>query len=106
MLLVAPMPTDDDAADKGERIVVSTKSNLGRAPEALRWRLVDSPDHGVARIEWLGVARGVTADQLAAPLPATNDDRRGRARVVEALRTVLADGPMPVRDAERLVAEP
>lgn len=105
VLLVALAPSDgSDAADKGERIVASTKSNLGRAPAALRWRLVDSPDHGVARIKWLGVARGVTADQLAAP-PPTNEDRRGRARVVEALRTVLADGPIHVRDAERLVAE-
>jgi hypothetical protein len=107
VLLVAPAPTEDpDAPDNGERIVASTKSNLGRVPEALRWRLIDSPDHGAARIEWLGIARGVTADQLAAPQPLpSNEDRHVRARTVEALRRVLTGGPLPVRKVERLVAD-
>lgn len=49
-LLVAPDP--DDPA---RRVLACVKSNLGQMPDSLAYRLVDSPEHGVARIEWDGV---------------------------------------------------
>jgi len=48
-LLAAPDPDDET-----RRVLACIKSNLAAAPDALGYRLVDSPDHGCARVEWLG----------------------------------------------------
>lgn len=59
-LLVARDPDDDD-----RRIVVSVKSNLGRMPDSLIYRLVDSPDHGCARVIWEGTSAHTAATALS-----------------------------------------
>ena len=35
-------------------MLASIKSNLGRAPESLTYRLVDTPEHRCARVQWEG----------------------------------------------------
>jgi len=60
-MLVARDPDDDDL-----RVLASTKSNLGPAPDALTYRLVDGNTFGVARVQWEGTsthdARALLAD--------------------------------------------
>jgi len=96
-LLVASAPEDD-----GTRIVAQTATNLAVEAPSLRFRLEDVG--GVARVEWLGVAEGVTADDLAAVSePASSGERGTLALAVDALREVLARGPVPAADATRAV---
>jgi hypothetical protein len=108
VLLVAPEPSGvlgapsprgvADAPDDGVRVVAQVKSNLSKLSHALRWRLMDAG--GVARIEWVGVAEGVTADQLAAPPPVQENEGGSKlARAVAALQDVLSDGPVPAKQA-------
>lgn len=63
-LLVAADPDDPT-----RRVLASVKSNLGATPDSLAYRLVDSPDHGVASIVWEGVidhdAHGLLATTTA-----------------------------------------
>jgi hypothetical protein len=61
--LVARDPDDTD-----RRILACTKSNLGREPMSLAYRLVDDPDHGCARVEWEdGPVEHTAASLLRAP---------------------------------------
>jgi hypothetical protein len=101
-LMVAAAPREEDAPDDGVRVIAPVKSNLGPMAPALRWRLVDTG--GVARIEWLGVADGVTADALAAPPPARSSDGKLDA-AINALRDVLSEGPVAARQAHAMVIE-
>lgn len=65
-LLVAADPEDAD-----RRVLASVKSNLGRAPESLVYRLVDSGQYGAARIAWEGATKHTAHTLLAEP---TEDD--------------------------------
>ena len=62
-LLVAPDPDNPDL-----RVLASMKSNLGPKPKALSYRLVESVDHGVARVQWEGLSEH-TAEALLADRP-------------------------------------
>jgi hypothetical protein len=96
--------TDENPVNEDERIVIPSKANSSKKAPALRWKLVDAGD--VARVAWLGVAEGITADALAAPpLPRPDEDASEVDRAAATLRDVLADGPKPVREVERLVNE-
>jgi hypothetical protein len=66
-LLVAPDPDDPE-----RRVLASVKSNLGPAPDSLAYRLVESGDYGVARVQWEGVTAH-TARTLLDP-PDRDDD--------------------------------
>lgn len=67
-LLVAPDPEDED-----RRVLACVKSNLGQMPNSLAYRLVDSPEHGVARIEWDGAINYDAHRLLAGSTP--DEDR-------------------------------
>lgn len=99
-LLVAADPDDPE-----QRVLAASKCNLAPLAPSLRWQLVDQG--GVARVEWLGVADGVTADDLARVAdPAGSDEGASDLdRAVEALREVLADGPVPTRQAMAAASE-
>lgn len=87
-----------DPEDESRRVLAGIKSNLAVMPEALAYQLVDSPDLGCARVEWLG-ATGHTAAALLAG-PRDEDERTERDEAVDWLRTYLADngGEAPRRD--------
>jgi hypothetical protein len=65
-MLVAPDPDDPE-----RRILASTKSNLGPAPDSLAYRLVGSGDYGVARVQWEGHTAHTARTLLSEP---TDDD--------------------------------
>lgn len=89
-LLVAAAPDGPE-----QRVLAASKCNLAPLASSLQWRLVDHV--GAARVEWLGIAEGVTADALATvPDPASREEGTSDLdRTVQALREVLADGPGP-----------
>ena len=90
-MLVGRDPEDPDSC-----VLAHSKGNLAPAPKSLRYRVVDCD--GIGRIEWLGVADGVTADHLA-ELP--DKQARGTDPVdaaVDALRRALASGARPTTD--------
>jgi hypothetical protein len=87
VLLVAK-DRDDETGET--RVIAPVKSNLAREASALKYRVVDGG--GVGKIEWLGVAEGVSADELVAirktERPATKTED-----ATEWLRRLLEDGP-------------
>jgi putative DNA primase/helicase len=94
-LLVARDP-DDDA----RRIVAVTKNNLAAEPSSLAFQLVPDEAMGAARVEWLGEsAHGASA--LLAVRADDPEEGGALAEAVEVLRTILADGPMAAKAAER-----
>ena len=65
------------------------KSNLGVMPDSLAYRLVDSPEHGVAQIVWEGTTDHSAHGLLAGPSADDSDDRKG----IDAwLTQLLANG--------------
>lgn len=92
-LLAAVDPEDDT-----RRVLAATKSNLAAMPTALSYQLVDSPDHGCARIEWLGDS-GHSAGALLVNHSSEHDAEEGD-ELVGMLRTILddANGEVPAGD--------
>ena len=103
-LFVGYDPDDDDGKPEDERrhVLAVAKINLAKRPDAYGYRLVDSPDHGCSRIEWLGTVTH-TADMLASPSDGSRREAEEAATAWLAER--LADGPVPTKevDAERKV---
>lgn len=88
-MLVAKDPDDENV-----RVLASTKSNLGREPEALAYRLTDANSLGVARVEWLGTSTHTARELLADPTDtADRPDRDGAAAWLEDYLTEHAKAP-------------
>lgn len=106
-LFVAPHPGAEsslhaphDEAD-ARRVLAVSKSNLGRRPSSLGYRIVASPD-GEGVIEWTGPVN-LTADGLCNGKPPTGLKVRDRA--VDWLRRELAGGPRKSADVYAAAAE-
>jgi hypothetical protein len=77
-------------------VLASVKSNLGPAPDALAYRLVEAGEYGVARVQWEGVTNHTARVLLA---PSDDDDHR---EVDGWLRDYLeAEGKANARDVIR-----
>ena len=100
-LLLANEP--GKASAEGLRILVPTKSNLGRMPPALAFELVTEAD--VARIEWRGTTEHTADDLLLAAQPTSEEDRTALDQAREWLRSVLADGPLSAVDVKAAAKE-
>jgi hypothetical protein len=87
-LVVAPDPADPDGLD---RILAPVKTNLGKAPSALRYRL-EACD-GTIRVEWRGACEQ-SADVLLAPAE-TADDRSELGQATRFLEAELAERAVP-----------
>jgi hypothetical protein len=86
-MLAATDPDDDD-----RRVLAVTKSNLAAMPGALGYRLTDSPEHGCARVEWLGSTDHQAADLLGRR--EDDDERSERDAAAEWLAGLLRHGPV------------
>jgi hypothetical protein len=86
-----------DPSDEGGRVLAGVKSNLSELPEALGYRLVESPAHGCAKVEWLGITQRSAAELLAVP---GTEARNERDDAVAFIRQYLAEcgGEAPSRD--------
>ena len=89
-----------DPDDESQRVLAGIKSNLSVMPEALSYKLVDSPEHGCARVEWLGTSAHSAGALLAAPRD--EDDEEGD-ELVEMLRLILdeSNGEISAADATK-----
>jgi hypothetical protein len=84
-----------DPDDDGRRVMACTKSNLAAEPPTLAYRLVDSSEHGCARVEWESGPVKLTAADL---LRLADPDERTEARAIDAwLVEALRNGPQPSR---------
>ncbi|HET6575805.1 MAG TPA: AAA family ATPase, partial [Fimbriiglobus sp.] len=88
-LFAAPHPADPDG-----RVLAVAKSNMGRRPPALGYRVVGSAT-GQPVVEWTGPVE-LTADGLCRRQPATGVKARDRA--TDWLRRELSGGPRPAAD--------
>ncbi|MDP9117744.1 MAG: AAA family ATPase [Actinomycetota bacterium] len=84
-LLAAVDPEDDE-----RRVLAGIKSNLAPLPAALSYQLVDSPDHGCARVQWLGTSAHNAGSLLSMP-PRDDDERTERDEAAEWLTKYLVD---------------
>lgn len=82
--LLAAIDPDDDQ----RRVLAGIKSNLAEMPEALAYRLVDAPEHGCARVEWLGASTHSAGALLAGPRD--EDERTERDEAGDWLLDYLA----------------
>ncbi|GAB4467726.1 MAG: hypothetical protein OHK0029_39730 [Armatimonadaceae bacterium] len=86
-LLVAKDPDDENA-----RVLASVKSNLGKTPNSLKFRLRSVGD--VAVIGWEGESLH-TADSLVTS--GSNKKESALDEAMEFLEDILADGPVPAK---------
>jgi hypothetical protein len=93
-LLVAADPDDPD-----RRILATAKNNLAAHPPSLAFRLVDDPNTGTARIEWLGESTHGASALLA--IPSDDEERGALDEAADVLRTILAGGSVAARDVKR-----
>jgi archaellum biogenesis ATPase FlaH len=89
VLLVGRHPENPDV-----RVVAAVKSNLCRPPQSLEFEVDDTA--GAPRIHWRGESCLKAEDLLAAHTARSRGDERARA--IEFLRELLADGPMQVSE--------
>ena len=89
-LLAAKDPDDPEH----QRVLASSKSNLGPPPPSLRYRLLPVGDGAYARVEWLEESHRTAQELLRAQMDEEGDG--GQSALEEArdfLRTFLAEGP-------------
>ncbi len=97
-LLVA---TDPDEPDR--RILASVKSNLGPAPESMAYRLVESGEHGVARVQWEGQTTHTAHTLLSEP---SDDDGGAQSEAEFWLHDFLTEqGAVPSKNAKAAAAK-
>lgn len=81
-----------DPTDPNVVVLASTKNNVGRAPPAVRLRVVTA-DNGAGRIEYIDECN-LDADSLLEPAPSTSSVDRAK----EFLHERLAAGPVPTEE--------
>lgn len=102
-----------DPDDETQRVLAGLKCNLAALPDALAYQLVDAPEHGCARVQWLGTSdhsagallalRGgdderEQADELVTFLRMVLDDTGGEIAAGEAMKRLRAEGMTPSKD--------
>jgi hypothetical protein len=96
-LLAAKDPDDPEH----QRVLASSKSNLGPPPPSLRYRLQPVGDGAYPRVEWLGESHHSAQDLLRAQ---TNEEGDGDQSALEEARdfllTFLAEGPRRATEGE------
>lgn len=93
ILLVAEDPEDQSGR---RRVMAHVKSSLAEKGPSMAYELRDGAFH------WAGVSN-VTPEALLAPR-GLDDEEPKRPQVVEWLRELLAEGPVPSRDVEQRAA--
>ena len=88
-----------DPADATACVIAHAKGNLARPAPSLRYRIIDVD--GVGAVEWIGVAEGISADNLASVSEVgQGDDADPVDSAATALRELLASGSRSTKDVE------
>lgn len=98
-LVAAYHPDDEGDYAERRRVLAVGKCNLARHAPSLGFRLVGAANEA-ARVEWLGAVEA-DADSLTqrGGEPGASDERQS---MDETLAELLADGPIPAAEVERL----
>jgi hypothetical protein len=96
-LMVGRDPEDPEGP---RRILAVSKSNLATFPPAMAYHMTEA-ENGVAQIVWEGATHHTAAAISAAVQPEGEGERSALSEAMEVLRTILASGPMPAKEAER-----
>lgn len=93
-----------DPQDQTRRILATAKSNIGKEPTSLAYRLVAAEDaYDTVRIAWDGTSP-LTANQLVAE-QLSDDDRSELDEAMDFLREVLRGGPIGAKEIKRLARD-
>lgn len=80
-----------DPEDDERRILAPTKANISALAPSLAYRLVDSPEHGCARVVWDDQPVTITADDLLVSSQESAEDREDRNDAATWLRSYLVE---------------
>jgi putative DNA primase/helicase len=98
----------EDAEHDGRRLFLHAKNNLVSAPQGLAFRLeqclVDD-DILASRILWETEPVPITANEALAAQAAGTETQTAKADAIEFLRVVLAGGPVPATEVNRMARE-
>ncbi len=90
-----------DPQDPTRRILAVSKTNIGKEPTSLAYRLVDAEgEWDTLRIAWDGTS-ALTANQLVGE-PVSEEDRSELEEAIDFLSEALADGPRAAKPIKRL----
>jgi putative DNA primase/helicase len=96
---VAPDPNDEHESPR--RLLMKIKGNLYGAVPTLAYRIVAEHPASVPWIEWEADAVTVDIADVLDPVREDAEDRSTRRACEAWLRSYLADGPHPAKDAEK-----
>jgi archaellum biogenesis ATPase FlaH len=82
-----------DPSDPERRVLAVSKSNLGRIPPSLGFRLV-AEGEDVAHVEWLGEVEYAADDLMVSATPKDPSERSAMDAARDVVRQILADGPV------------
>jgi putative DNA primase/helicase len=93
-----------DPQDLSRRVLAVAKTNIGREPESLAYRLVQAEcEWDTVAIAWDGTSP-LTANQLVGD-PMSDDDRSELDDATTFLAQVLEEGPLPAKRVKQLARE-
>jgi len=98
----------EDAEHEGRRLFLHAKNNLARTPQGLAFRLEQCliTDEVVAsRVLWDPEPVAITANEALAADATGNETRTAKAEAIEFLQGVLASGPVPAAEVNRMARE-
>jgi putative DNA primase/helicase len=95
----------EDPEDKERRLLLLGKTNLGKAPQGLAFRLVQrlvrkDPDVQGSYVEWDADPITMTADEAIAAANGAAQERSALEEAVDFLQEALAGGPRDANDVE------
>jgi putative DNA primase/helicase len=96
----------EDPDDKDRRLLLLGKTNLGRPPQGLAFRLMQQlvrkdPDVQGSSVAWDAVPVTMTADEAIAAANGGTQERSALEGGVDYLREALANGPRDNKDVKR-----
>jgi hypothetical protein len=83
-----------DPDDEARRVLAVSKCNLAAPAPSLAYRLVESAEHGCARVQWEGTTAHSAADLLAIRQAPGEDE----ADAGDVLARILSEGPRWVKE--------
>jgi putative DNA primase/helicase len=98
----------EDAEHDGRRLFLHAKNNLAPVPQGLAFRLEQcliNESLVASRVLWDGEPVAITANEALAADATGDEMRTAKADAIEFLRAVLASGPVPAAEVNRMARE-
>jgi KaiC/GvpD/RAD55 family RecA-like ATPase len=98
----------EDPTQEGRQLFLHAKNNLALAPRGLAFRLeqhVVNDNIRASRLVWEADPVAITANEALRADAGGTGNRTAKVEAMEFLQAVLADGPVPVSDINRMARE-